>query len=217
MDKLQILLPKGRLFDKVIQLFFDAGYPIQVSDRSYRPHIECDWIDLKIMKHQNIGDLLMEGSHDAGFTGIDWIKENKSDVEEILNLEFDKVNIMVASTCQPDMLKNKDLIVATDYNSLAQEWLLKSTYTCKKIIRTYGSPDVLDDDIDIIIDHTTPEQILKNKLYIIDTIMESTTRFFASKEAMKNDEKKENIAKLKMLFQAVLDGRQYVMFGNECC
>jgi ATP phosphoribosyltransferase len=211
MDKLKILLPKGRLFENVIQLFYDAGYQIQVSDRSYRPEIECDWIDLKIMKHQNIGDLLGGGSHDAGFTGIDWIKENKSDVEEILDLGFDRMKIEVVSKCQPDMLKNKDLIIATDYNNLSQAWLSKSSYTCKKIIRTYGSPDVLDDDVDIIIDHTTPDQILKNKFYIIDTIMESTTRFFASKEAMKDKNKREKIKKLKILFEAVLDGRKYVM------
>jgi len=211
MDKLQILLPKGLLFDNVVQLFSDAGYQIQVSDRSYRPSIECDWIDLKIMKHQNIGDLLAEGSHDAGFTGIDWIKENKSDAEEILDLGFDRVSIMVVSPSQPDLLINKDLVVATDYNNLAKKWLSKSSYTCKKILRTYGSPDVLHDEVDIIIDHTTPEQILKNKFYIIDTIMESTTRFFASKEAMKDEEKKEKITKLKMLFEAVLNGRKYVM------
>jgi len=211
MDKLQILLPKGRLFDNVIQLFSDAGYRIQVSDRSYRPIIECDWIDLKIMKHQNIGDLLAGGSHDAGFTGIDWIKETKSDVEEILDLGFDKVSIMVVSSFKPDMLKNKELIVATDYNNLAQEWLSKSSYTCKKIIRTYGSPDALDDDADIIIDHTTPEQIIQNKFNVLDTIMESTTRFFASDKAMKDEGKREKITRLKMLFEAVLDGRKYVM------
>jgi len=211
MDKLRILLPKGRLFDNVIQLFSDAGYRIQVSDRSYRPTVECDWIDLKIMKHQNIGDLLAGGSHDAGFTGIDWIKETKSDVEEILNLGFDKMDIMVVSPYQPEILKNKELIVATDYSNIAQEWLSKSSYICKKIIKTYGSPDVLDDNIDIIIDHTTLEQIHKNKFHIIDTIMESTTRFFTSREAMKDEGKRDKIEKLKMLFEAVLEGRKYVM------
>ena len=41
--------------------------------------------------------------------------------------------------------------------------------------------------------------------------MTSSTRMFASKEAMKDPEKKKKILELKMLFEAVLDARDRVM------
>ena len=96
MDKLRILIPKGRIFDNVSRLFSEAGFPIYLADRTYRPVIGAAWLDAKIMKPQNVGELLEIGSHDAGFTGIDWIKESGADVEEILDLGFDKVRIVAA-------------------------------------------------------------------------------------------------------------------------
>lgn len=41
--------------------------------------------------------------------------------------------------------------------------------------------------------------------------MESSTRMYASKEAMADPEKKQKILELKMLFSAVLDARDRVM------
>lgn len=41
--------------------------------------------------------------------------------------------------------------------------------------------------------------------------MESSTRMYASKEAMQNPEKKQKILELKMLFEAVLAARSRVM------
>jgi ATP phosphoribosyltransferase len=127
MNKLRVLLPKGRLFNSVLQLFRDAGYLIHPSDRNYRPAIECDWIDLKIIKPKNIGDLLGLGSHDAGFTGLDWVAETGADVEKILNLGFDEVSIIAAAPSKLDetALMSKELIVATEYVRLAGEWLKK--------------------------------------------------------------------------------------------
>jgi ATP phosphoribosyltransferase len=95
-DKLRILIPKGRIFDNVSRLFAEAGFPIALSDRTYRPSLGAPWLDAKIMKPQNVGELLELGSHDAGFTGIDWIRESGADVVEVMDLGFDKVRIVAA-------------------------------------------------------------------------------------------------------------------------
>ena len=64
----------------------------------------------------------------------------------------------------------------------------------------------------MIIDNTaTGRTLVENGLRIVDTIMTSSTRMFASKEAMKDPEKKKKILELKMLFEAVLDARDRVM------
>jgi ATP phosphoribosyltransferase len=214
MDKLSILIPKGRIFDNVSRLFSEAGFPIALTDRTYRPSMGVPWLDAKIMKPQNVGELLEMGSHDAGFTGIDWIKESGADVQEILDLGFDKVRIVAAVPEDYDeaRLKSKTLVVATEYVNLAQQWLKSSGYQYK-ILRTYGATEVFPpDDADMIIDNTSSGQTLKdNGLKIIGTILESSTRFVASKSALADKDKKSRIEELAMLFHAVLDGRERVM------
>jgi ATP phosphoribosyltransferase len=214
MEKLRILIPKGRIFDNVSRLFSEAGFPIALSDRTYRPALGADWLDAKIMKPQNVGELLELGSHDAGFTGIDWIKESGSDVEDVLDLGFDKVRIVAAVPQDYDeaKLRSKKLVVATEYVNLAEAWLKSSGYQYR-ILRTYGATEVFPpDDADMIIDNTSSGQTLKdNGLKIIATLLESSTRFVASKIALANKEKKGRIEELDMLFRAVLDGRDRVM------
>jgi len=214
MEKLRILIPKGRIFDNVSRLFLDAGFPISLADRTYRPSLGASWLDAKIMKPQNVGELLELGSHDAGFTGIDWIRENNTDVEEVLDLGFDKVRIVAAVPHDYDeaKLRSKNLVVATEYVNLAEEWLKTSGYKYR-ILRTYGATEVFPpDDADMIIDNTSSGQTLKdNGLRIIRTLLESSTRFIASRSAIADAEKRSRIEELAMLFRAVLDGRDRVM------
>ena len=196
------------------KLLAEAGFPVSLADRTYRPDLGVDWIDAKIMKPQNVGELLELGSHDAGFTGIDWIKESGADVEEVLDLGMDKVKIVAAvpQALGGDTLRSKKLVVATEYVNLAQSWLNANNYQYR-ILRTYGATEVFPpDDADMIIDNTSSGQTLRdNGLRIIDTLLESSTRFVASHAALANDEKRNRIEELAMLFRSALDGRDRVM------
>ncbi len=213
-EKLRILIPKGRIFDNVSRLFAEAGFPVALADRTYRPAIGALWLDAKIMKPQNVGELLELGSHDAGFTGIDWIQESGADVQEILDLGFDKVKIVAAVPQSLDeaALSAKKLVVATEYVNLAGKWLDAAGYNYR-ILRTYGATEVFPpDDADMIIDNTSSGQTLKdNGLKIIGTVLESSTRFVASHAAMADPVKRDRIEELAMLFRAVLEGRNRVM------
>ena len=213
-DKLRLLIPKGRIFENVSLLLADAGFPVVLAERTYRPALGVSWLDAKIMKPQNVGELLELGSHDAGFTGGDWIEESGADVEEIIDLGFDKVRIVAAVPVEFDdtKLRSKKLVVATEYVNLAEKWLKSSGYQYR-ILRTFGATEVFPpDDADMIIDNTSSGQTLKdNGLKIIGTLLESSTRFIASKAAFANLEKRSRIDELAMLFRAVLDGRDRVM------
>jgi len=212
--KLRVLIPKGRIFENVSLLFKEAGFPLRLADRTYRPVIAADWLDAKIMKPQNVGELLELGSHDAGFTGIDWIRESNADVEEILDLDFDRVRVVVAipSLYNEESLKSRKIVVATEYVNLAEKWLSDSGYNYR-LLRTYGATEVFPpDDADMIIDNTSSGQTLKdNGLKIIACLLESSTYFVASRTAMADPEKRRRIEELAMLFKAVLDGRDRVM------
>jgi ATP phosphoribosyltransferase len=213
-DKLRLLLPKGRIFDNVSRLFAEAGFPLALAERTYRPSLGADWIDAKIMKPQNVGELLELGSHDAGFTGVDWIEESGAGVEEIMDLGFDRVRIVAAVPRGFDQAaaRSQKLTVATEYVNLAGRWLEKSGFQYR-IVRTYGATEVFPpDDADMIIDNTSSGQTLRdNGLAIIDTLLESSTRFVASRAAMADNGKRRRIEELAMLFRAVLDGRDRVM------
>lgn len=214
MEKLKILLPKGRIYEHVIGLFSGAGISISLPERAYRPIVNQDDLEAKVMKPQNIGKLLELGAHDMGFTGRDWIMETHADVEEILDTGFDKVRIVAAvpNSIDDAQLASHRVIVATEYEHIANEWL-KSRGMNSEVIRTYGATEVFPpDDADMIIDNTaTGRTLVENGLRIVAEIMSSSTCMFASKKAMQNPEKKKKILELKSIFESVIDARDRVM------
>ena len=214
MEKLKILLPKGRIYEHVIGLFSGAGISIALPELAYRPIVNQDDLEAKVMKPQNIGKLLELGAHDMGFTGRDWIMETHADVEEILDTGFDKVRIVAAvpNSIDDTQLASRRVIVATEYEHIANEWL-KSRGMNSEVIRTYGATEVFPpDDADMIIDNTaTGRTLVENGLRIVAEIMSSSTCMFASKKAMQNPEKKKKILELKSIFESVIDARDRVM------
>ncbi|MDR1787376.1 MAG: ATP phosphoribosyltransferase [Treponema sp.] len=214
METLRILIPKGRIYENVARLFADAGFPVTLADRTYRPSLGVPWLDAKVMKPQNVGDLLELGSHDAGFTGSDWIAESGAQVEEVLDLGFDRVSIVAAIPAAADeaALKKRRIAAATEYCNLASRWLGENGFDFR-LLRTYGATEVFPpDDADLIIDNCSSGQTLRdNGLRIIGTLMQSSTRFVASPAALAVPEKRARIEELAMLFAAVLAGRERVM------
>ncbi|MEO0094357.1 MAG: ATP phosphoribosyltransferase [candidate division WOR-3 bacterium] len=214
MKRLNIVIPKGSIFENVIRLFNDAGIYINISERVYRPFVNDPELQIKILRPQNIPDLIEIGSHDAGFTGKDWVIESNADVIEIMDLKLDPVKIVSAIPEDADIsaLRKKRIIVASEYERLTRNFLKKEGFRYK-FLRTYGATEVFPpEDADMIIDNTATGNTLKeHKLKIFKVIMASTTRFIASKRALKNSWKRNKIEELKMLFQAVLDARERVM------
>ncbi len=212
MEKLKIVIPKGRIFDNVADLLISAGIYFKTEGRNYRPLANNEKIDIKIMKPQNIPKLVEMGARDIGFTGYDWIKEEKANVVEIMDLGLDPVKIVSAIPSKYSIrdLKKRKIIVASEYENISREFLKKKKYKFE-FLRTYGATEVFPpDDADMIIDNTsTGITLAEHNLKVVDTVMESSTRFIANKETMKK--KKKEIDKLKMLFKAVLDARKKVL------
>ena len=47
-------IPKGRMHQKLLQLLSEAGIDIAISDRGYRPTINLEGYQVKLLKPQNI-------------------------------------------------------------------------------------------------------------------------------------------------------------------
>jgi len=68
----------------------------------------------------------------------------------------------------------------------------------------------------MIIENTaTGRTLMEHNLKIIDTIMESSTRFIAHRQSLSNPWKNDKIKELSMIFQSVIDARERVMLRNE--
>lgn len=220
MEKLKILLAKGRIYESVYSLLNDVGISLYLPDRQYFPITNQEDLAFQVVKPQITSALLAQNKADVGFSGKDWVYENgvQNDVVEIMDLGFDPVRIVAAipETVDYETLLAKPLTIATEYQTLSRKWIEEKKID-GKIFRTWGTSegfvqDTPDALAQVLIDNTSTGSSLKaNRLKIVDTLMESSTRMYASKQAFENPEKKQKIMELKMLFETVLNARSRVM------
>lgn len=220
MEKLKILLAKGRIYESVYELLSDVGISINLPDRTYFPTTNQKDLAFQVVKPQIVSNLIAGEKADVGFSGKDWVYENgvQDEVIEIMDLGFDPVRIVAAipDTFDYDKVVSASVTIATEYQNLSAGWVaakkIKGT-----IFRTWGTSEGFVQDNEesiaqILIDNTsTGSSLHANHLKIVDTIMESSTRMYASKKAMADPEKKQKILELKMLFETVLNARSRVM------
>jgi len=214
LKKLRVVIPKGRIYENVARLLSDAGIVFKIDERGYRPIVSDTEIEIKILKPQNIPDLVELGSYDIGFTGYDWIVESGADVIELLDLKFDPVKVVAAipEKIMHVNLHRRKIAVASEYENIARKFLEKEKYSYI-FLRTYGATEVFPpDDADMIIDNMATGRTLEaHNLHVIATLLESSTRFIANRRAYKDLWKGEKIRELKMLFQAILDASERVI------
>ncbi len=212
---LRLALPKGRMQEGVFALLHDAGIGISFSERHYRPTISLPGFETKILKPQNIVEMLHFGSRDIGFAGADWAAELNADLVQLLDTGLNPVRVVAAAPkaiLHNDKLPARKLVVASEYERLTQAWIrrkkMKATF-----VRSYGATEVFPpEDADCIVDNTaTGDTLRAGQLEIVDVLMESSTRLFANPQAMKNRQKRKAIDKFIMLVQSVLDARLRVM------
>ena len=225
MDKLKILLAKGRIYESVYELLSDVGISIHLPDRTYFPTTNQEDLAFQVVKPQIVSLLLANNKADMGFSGKDWIYENgcQDDVVEIMDLGFDPVRIVAAipEARDFDKLLKAPVTIATEYQALSKKWVEEKKID-GTIFRTWGTSegfvqDNEDSIAQILIDNTSTGSSLKaNRLKIVDTLMESSTRMYASKAAMADSAKKQKIMELKMLFETVLNARSRVMLEMNC-
>ena len=212
MPSLKIIIPKGRLHGRVVGLLNDCGYGVDNDERNYIPRVADPEIEAKLLKPQNMPRLIELGSHDAAFCGHDWVMETAADVVEVMDLGLNPVRIVAAAPRAGVKRRSGPVRAASEYETLARRFL-ERRYRRYIFLRTFGATEVFPpDDADIIIDNMASGRTLKEHgLKVIATLLESSTRFIANRQALRDPCKREKIGQMKMLFQAVLDARERVM------
>ncbi|MGE3880896.1 MAG: ATP phosphoribosyltransferase [Planctomycetota bacterium] len=219
---LRLALPKGRMQAGVVQLLVDAGLPIRLGDRDYRPRLSLDGIEAKLLKPQNILEMLHAGSRDLGFAGADWVAElGLGELVSLCDTGLDPVRIVAAapSSILVDgrLPTDRRLVVASEYERLAHAWIDAKGLNAS-FVRSFGATEVFPpEDADVIVDNTASGDTLRaNGLVIVDELMRSSTRLYASPNAMLDPAKAERIEWIAALVQSVLDARARVMLELNC-
>jgi ATP phosphoribosyltransferase len=214
-DMLRIGLPKGRMERAVLDLLAEAGIRVTPTARGYRPCVRLQATEAKVLKPQNIVEMLMLGSRDVGFAGADWVAELSADVVEVLDTGLDPVRVVAAA---PDTLlcdgrlPARHFVVASEYEQLARAWIAGHGLDAE-CVRSYGATEVFPpEDADVIVDNTATGATLQaNGLTIIDTLMTSSTRLYASPAAWADVAKRQRIEDLRLVLASVLEARRRVM------
>ncbi|HEV2672144.1 MAG TPA: ATP phosphoribosyltransferase [Gemmatimonadales bacterium] len=210
-------LPKGRMEQGVLTLLADAGIRVRPSARGYRPDVSLPGAEAKLLKPQNIVEMLALGSRDAGFAGADWVAELEADVVELLDTGLDPVQLVAAAPVA--LLENgrlprldRRLVVASEYERLTRGWIGAQGF-CAEFVRSYGATEVFPpEDADVIVDNTATGATLEaNGLAIVDVLMRSSTRLYAHRAALDDPLRRRCIDDLVLLINSVLEARRRVM------
>jgi len=217
-EVLRLGIPAGSLNKSTVELFAKAGFRIVDSKRSYLPQIDDDQIELIMLRAQEMSKYVADGVIDAGITGHDWVMENDSDVIEICELAYSKATSkptkwVLAVPNESDITKPEQLkggIIATELVNATKKYFADKKIDVK-VEFSWGATEVKARLVDAIVELTeTGSSIKANNLRIIDTLIVSTTRFIANKQAYEDDFKREKIENISILLQAAIDARNKV-------
>ncbi len=216
---LKLGLPKGSLQESTLRLFRKAGYHITVYPRSYYPVFDDPEIESMLIRAQEMPRYVENGYLDCGLTGYDWILEQGADVVEIAELRYAKegfraVKWVIAVPVDSKIKTIKDLEgkrIATELVVYTKQYL-KSNGVKAEVDFSWGATEVKPPYLaDAIVELTeTGTSLRANNLRIIDTIVESTTRFITHKKAWRDKWKRKKMENIAMLLNGALAAEEKV-------
>lgn len=224
-NTLRLALPKGRMQEGVFALLSEAGVRLSVPSRGYRPRISLPDTEAKILKPQNIIEMLATGSRDVGFAGADWVAELDANLVEVLDTGLDPVRLVAAvpaALVAPEKgdarsLPARPMVFASEYVRLTTRWCEKRGCG-DRVVRSYGATEVFaPEDADGITDVTATGSTLEaNGLVIVDELLRSSTRLYASPRAWSEPTLRGRIEDLAVILRSVLEARRRVMLELNC-
>jgi ATP phosphoribosyltransferase len=210
---LKLGIPTGSLKKATTKLFNKAGFHISDSERSYWPTIDDEQIHPTYLRAQEMSRYVEDGALDAGITGYDWIMENNSDVVQVAELAYSKNTSRPArwvlavpdesNVTKPQQLQGR--IIATELINVTKKYFADKNVDAR-VEFSWGATEVKARLVDAIVELTeTGTSLRANNLRIIDTVITSTTRFIANKQAWQDKFKREKIENISILLNAAIN------------
>ena len=187
---INVALPKGRLGEKVYDMFERAGYECpQIKESSRKLIFENKEKGVRYfwVKPSDVSIYVERGAADIGVAGKDILLEYSPDVYELLDLDIGKCRMAVAAKKDFYDDNQRTLKVATKFVNIAKRFYSSK---CREIdiIKLNGSIEIApilglsDVIVDIVETGTT---LKENDLEVIDTIVPISARLIANKASFK--------------------------------
>ncbi len=211
--RLHLGLPKGSLQETTTKLFNQAGFALRVSERSYYPDIADPEIDCILIRAQEVARYVDQGVLDVGITGIDWTRESGADVKEVADLRAPWPNYgpvrWVVAVPEASPIRNIEQLegkrIATEVVNLTRSYLAEHGVSAEVEFSwgaTEAKPPVLADAIVDVTD--TGSSLRANGLRVVDTVLESTPRLIANRDALEDPWKSRKIERLVLLLRGAI-------------
>ena len=190
MDMLNVALPKGRLGEKVYDMFERAGFECP-SIKEENRKLTFENVELGIryfwVKPSDVAIYVERGAADIGVAGKDILLEYKPDVYELLDLDIGKCRVAVAAPRDFRDPPGRALKVATKFANIAKAHY-DSIGREIDIIHLNGSIELAPilKLSDVIVDIVETGRTLKeNDLEVIEDIVPISARLIANKASSK--------------------------------
>ena len=206
---INVALPKGRLGEKVYDMFEKSGFECpSIKENNRKLIFENEEVGVRYfwVKPSDVAIYVERGAADIGVAGKDILLEYEPDVYELLDLNIGKCRMAVAA--KTDFRDNTDrtLRVATKFTNIAKNYYAGIGRDID-IIHLNGSIEIAPilDLSDVIVDIVeTGKTLLENDLKPFTDIVPISARLIANKSSFKF--KNEMIEKIRAgLEQQVVD------------
>jgi len=205
---LNIALPKGRLGEKVYDLFEKAGYECpSIKENSRKLVFENSEKGVRYfwVKPSDVSVYVERGAADLGVAGKDILLEYAPDVYELLDLKIGKCSMAVAAKREFVDDRNKPLTVATKFANIAKRYYAKQGREID-VVPLNGSIELAPilGLSDVIVDIVETGSTLKeNDLVVVEKFLPISARLIANKSSFKfkTEEVEEVQKKLQALTQ----------------
>lgn len=221
---LNIALPKGSLQEQTLKLFAEADLPVNRSAREYTVSIDDARISaVKILRPQEIPKYVEEGYFDLDISGLDCITKAGADVVEVAEMPYAKtgtgvMKMVIAVPEDSDIRQAADIRpgsrVTTEFPNITGRYF-KGLGIPVDVFYSFGATEAKVPEImDVIVDLTeTGSTLRRNRLRIIDVILESTTRLVANKASWEDGAKRKAMEEIRTLLLGVIDARGRVLLS----
>ncbi len=187
---INVALPKGRLGEKVYDMFEAAGYPCpSIKEDSRKLIFENAEIGIRYfwVKPSDVAIYVERGAADIGVAGKDILLEYSPDIYELLDLNMGKCRMAVAGKKDFRDNTNRPLRVATKFSNIALDYYNRKGRDID-IIKLQGSIELApilglsDVIVDIVETGTT---LKENNLEVMETIVPISARLISNKVSFK--------------------------------
>lgn len=180
---ISLAVPRGRLFEPVLELFAATGVPLVPEDQERRELvIERDGWRFLMARPRDVSLFVEHGLADFGVAGKEALLETPRDVVESLDLGIGRCRLALARPDGEPTELRRIRRIATKYPRLTEEYAARTGLTAQVLVMhgavesaaTLGLADAIVDLVE------TGSTLRANGLVVVDILVESSARLIAN-------------------------------------